>query len=517
MPNSFLFGAGAYALLAALLLGGGARAGLLSDGVLELLCLPVLLIAAWRWLDLPAERRPRVVLFFLLAVAALFALQLAPLPPWLWTRLPEREPLAAAFALIGRPLPFAPISVDPHATRAALLAAIPPLTLFLVASCLRREERWRLLLLSAIFAAASVALGLLQLAQGPESALRFYRPTNEADAVGFFANRNHFAALLYCGLVVACVYTIEVVRRARSVRAILEDTRMFVAALAGGAIVLILMAGEAMTRSRAGIALALAAVAGALAIGYDRRAGGSDPIARKRGRWIALGALALTLVLQVPLYRAMERLNTGVLDDARWTIARRAFATAVAYLPAGSGVGSFVPAYASHEKPEELVADAYVNHAHDDFLELFLETGVLGVALLAGFLLWWGRRSLRAWRPAPGVSRADPYVRAATLIVGLLMIHSIVDYPLRSAAMMGVFALACAILAAPEEAVLADEASPTKAPSRKRRRSVPPLSAPLRFAPAVPAARRDASPGARVARAMENQLTAVFLRRVGSS
>lgn len=479
MPNSFLFGAGASALLAALLLGGGARAGLLSDAVLELLCLPILLIAAWRWLDLPAERRPRVALFFLLAAPALFALQLAPLPPWLWTRLPEREPLAEAFALIGRPLPWAPISVDPHATRAALLAAIPPLTLFLVASCLRREERWRLLLLSAIFAAASVALGLLQLAQGPESALRFYRPTNADDAVGFFANRNHFAALLYCGLIIACVHTIEVVRRARGVRAVLEDTRMFIAALAGGAIVLILMAGEAMTRSRAGIALALAAVAGALAIGYDRRAGGSDPIARKRGRWIALGALALTLVLQVPLYRAMERLNTGVLDDARWTIARRAFATAVAYLPAGSGVGSFVPAYASHEKPEELVADAYVNHAHDDFLELFLETGVLGAALLACFLLWWGSRSLRAWRPASGDSHvSDPYVRAATLIVGLLMIHSIVDYPLRSAAMMGVFALACAILAAPEEAVLADDASPAKAPSRKRRRSVPPLARP---------------------------------------
>jgi hypothetical protein len=38
---------------------------------------------------------------------------------------------------------------------------------------------------------------LLQVAQGPRL-LRLFAVTNLSEAVGFFANRNHFAALLFC-------------------------------------------------------------------------------------------------------------------------------------------------------------------------------------------------------------------------------------------------------------------------------------------------------------------------------
>ena len=43
-----------------------------------------------------------------------------------------------------------------------------------------------------------VFVGLFQVAGGPESPLRYFEITNPTEAVGFFANRNHFAALLYC-------------------------------------------------------------------------------------------------------------------------------------------------------------------------------------------------------------------------------------------------------------------------------------------------------------------------------
>lgn len=469
MPNHFLFGAAAFVLVASVLLGGGARLGLASDAILQLLSLPVLLLAAWRWLDLTADRRPRYVLPFLAAFGALFALQLMPLPPELWTRLPQREQLIEAFQLIDRPLPWMPLSVDPHFTRASLLAAIPPLAVFLTACCLQYEERRWLMLLLAPLAAVSVALGLLQLEQGPDSALRFYRPTNTGDAVGFFANRNHFSALLYCALLIAGAWTTNRVRRAGGVKALVADTRSFVTALAGVTTIIIVLCGAAISRSRAGVALTIVAAIGVYALGYDGWKTDTDSKVAKRRKQLALGVLAFGLLLQFPIYRALERFNTGLLEDARWTIARRALETAFAYFPFGSGIGSFVPVYAAHELPSDVLPDVYINHAHDDFLEVLLEGGVFGVAIVGGLLAWWGWTSLRLWRPTPGMC-GDLYARAASLIVALLFAHSFVDYPLRSSAMMSVFALACAMLATPDEPTPLPEAPRVSAAARKRKR-----------------------------------------------
>jgi hypothetical protein len=42
---------------------------------------------------------------------------------------------------------------------------------------------------------------------------------------------------------------------------------------------------------------------------------------------------------------------------------------------------------------------------------------------------------------------------AASLVIGLLLAHSLVDYPLRTTAMSVIFGLACGILAAPNDPV----------------------------------------------------------------
>ena len=51
-------------------------------------------------------------------------------------------------------------------------------------------------------------------------------------------------------------------------------------------------------------------------------------------------------------------------------------------------MGTFVPVYAMFEKPENILANTYVNRAHNDFLELWLESGLLGLALMAVFAVW---------------------------------------------------------------------------------------------------------------------------------
>lgn len=120
-------------------------------------------------------------------------------------------------------------------------------------------------------------------------------------------------------------------------------------------------------------------------------------------------------------------------------------------MPVGSGLGTFVSVYALFEKPEDTMVNAYANHAHNDYLELWLETGIPGMALAGCFLAWFFARVVQIWKPSAHRS-ADIDVllcRAAALSGLLILVHSFVDYPLRTSALMGLFAFICAVLADP--------------------------------------------------------------------
>ena len=133
----------AVVMVASLILGGGRGRGLLSDAILQLLAIPLLLVSLWRIFEVPLTRQMRLALWFCLAIAILPLLQLIPLPPWLWTALPNRQPSAEAFDILGRAVPWMPISVSPKATWLSALSLLPPLAVFLSTLLLSyRERRW---------------------------------------------------------------------------------------------------------------------------------------------------------------------------------------------------------------------------------------------------------------------------------------------------------------------------------------------------------------------------------------
>jgi hypothetical protein len=57
--------------------------------------------------------------------------------------------------------------------------------------------------------------------------------------------------------------------------------------------------------------------------------------------------------------------------------------------------------------------------------------------------LWWARRALVIWR----ADEPDHFARAATIASAAIIAHSIVDYPLRTAAISAVFAVCLALMA----------------------------------------------------------------------
>ena len=92
----------AVVIVASLILGGGTRGGFLSDAILQLLAIPLLLVSLWRMFEVPLTRQMQLALWFCLAIAVLPLIQLIPLPPWLWTALPNRQPSAETFAILGQ-------------------------------------------------------------------------------------------------------------------------------------------------------------------------------------------------------------------------------------------------------------------------------------------------------------------------------------------------------------------------------------------------------------------------------
>ena len=196
-------------LVSSLVLGGATRSGFLGDAVLALLAIPLLGLTIWKLFDAQVTQQMRWAIWFCLALVALPLLQLVPLPSWLWTLLPHREMSAESYALAGQDLPWMPLSVSPEATWLSALSLLPPLSLFVGVLLLGyRARRWLTLALLAV-GVVGAFLGLLQVAQGPTSPLRFYQFTNLTEAVGFFANRNHFAALAYALILIAAAWTVN--------------------------------------------------------------------------------------------------------------------------------------------------------------------------------------------------------------------------------------------------------------------------------------------------------------------
>jgi O-antigen ligase len=317
-----------------------------------------------------------------------------------------------------------------------------------------RERRWLSLVILAV-GLVSVFLGLIQLAQGPASPLRFFAFTNTMDAVGFFANRNHFAALLYALTLLAAAWVVDTAMAWQRHRSF--ETASIMALVAGFTVLVTLVAAQAMARSRAGLGLTILALFGAFALAFAdrRRTPGVTPIK------LMLGAIVLAVVfaMQFALYRILERFAADPLADARLPFARNTIAAAKAYMPLGSGMGTFVPVYAMFERPEDTISNTFANRAHNDLLEMWLETGVVGPFLLGLFLIWLVRKSMQVWRGAPQEGRGIDHTlaRAATMVIALLLLHSLVDYHLRTGALMAIMGFACALLIEPPPGVESEE------------------------------------------------------------
>jgi O-antigen ligase len=421
-----------------LLLGGASAGGFWGNMLLQLAALPIIAAAAVARRGTPLSTASRQLLLLAGLAIVLILLQLVPLPPGLWTALPGRAGIADGFRMIGQPLPWLSLSLDPYRTIASalwLLPALAALVGILILGAYRAS--WLTAALAAV-TIVSIAIGALQISGGDRSPWYFYAITNFGSTTGFFANANHFATLMVATIPFLAALYLTAIARGRSVQ---KSSGLFVV-LAGALVVT--MGGIAINFSIAGIGLSVPVLAASLLMILSRR--------RRLPRWTPL-LIALLLagsvaaVFTAPFGNNLTSRGAAAQEDSRYNSFRKTSAAAAEFMPVGSGIGTFQAIYRTREDPAA-VDHFYMNHAHSDLLELALETGVPGLALLLLFLVWWGRRAATIWR----AEEADYYARAATIATAAIMAHSLVDYPLRTAAISALFAIGCALMAEPRAA-----------------------------------------------------------------
>jgi O-Antigen ligase len=417
--------------------GGSARSDTQSLTILRPVSAAVLGYAVW---GLSWDRlKPFRFLFLLaLAIVLLTIIHLIPLPPALWALLPGRDLVVEIDKVSGLGQIWRPLSLVPSETWNALYAMVVPLAVLALLTRLTRKQQLDLIPVLIIIGLLSGLVGLLQ-AIGPEnSSLYFYRITNSGAAVGLFANRNHQAIVLASLFPMLAVYAsvgIEIVEQWRF--------RSALAAIAGVFLVPLLL----VTGSRAGLILGvLGLVAAAL---LYRRPQFVKPAKRKVYRFNSLlitGTLSVIglIVLTILMSRAqaIDRLiaydGTEELRFAMWPSIVQMVGK---YFPFGSGFGSFVEVYQIDELMH-LIDTEYVNHAHNDWLELALTGGMPALLLVSIAVFVWGRSAWKLFRLSPVGNRDVTIGRLGALIILMLAIASAADYPLRVPSIAGIIVIA---------------------------------------------------------------------------
>ena len=282
-----------------------------------------------------------------------------------------------------------------------------------------------------------------------------YNTTNNGSAVGLFANRNHAAVFLACLFPMLAIFA----ERSQGKSGVGRNSRQ----LAATAIAIVLIPLILVTGSRSGMLAAIIGLIGGVLLYVSS---GQTQRGSKTGRplvpVVALAVVASLVFATIYFSRAeaIERIfaKSGTANDRAdfWTSGIAPFWQ---YFPFGFGPGSFVPAFQVDE-PITLLDGSYLNRLHNDWLEVALTLGAPGVLLMLGGVFYYFWRTFHLWVRLEGARTSVALGRMASVVIAILAIASLSDYPLRTPAMMGFAALMCLwfVSALPEREAALDAA-----------------------------------------------------------
>lgn len=445
-------GAAALSLAVILVCGGVSLPSFAILTLFAILGIGLTILGSFRLFRSELNLRTKWAFTIIFLGLVLLAVQTIPLPPSIWSAFPGRAFVSESYQAAGIPLGWAALSLDPEQTRMDLLMTVSAFGLFVAAVTLKSTQRKYLAMVILAAVLVSILLGVAQKFQGPNSLLFVYDLGGSLVASGFFANRNFYAALLYSALPFVIAFAINFSRNGKAQKIVGPAFALI--------FIVIIIIGLGVAESRMGVILAFFALLLSLPLIWSSRSFNMG----SRG-FVILMFIAVFLIAQFGLVAVLRLASTDSVSEYRTTIYAVSLDVLRSVFPVGSGFGSFVPIYAMHETPSVAVS-AYINHAHNDWLELVIEGGLPMAILLLAYVTWYASATYKVWTRGRD-SLEDMLVKASSISIALLLCHSMVDYPLRTPALLGLFALLNGFLACGPQPVVAKfqrQRSDTKAP-----------------------------------------------------
>ncbi|MEP6789651.1 MAG: O-antigen ligase family protein, partial [Acidobacteriota bacterium] len=325
------------------------------------------------------------------------------------------------------------ISAEPFATQVTALH-IFALGIFFSLALVYLQSAARLRRIVTVITVFGFVYGfyaILQAVLSPDKIFGIYKPQS-AVPFGSFVNRNDFAAIMEI--------TISVPLGMIFTGALHKDKRL----LYGVAIALM---GTAMLLcgSRGGLVALISEII--LFIILTSRAKGRKNLVLK----IALSALLLVAAVGGAIFvggdTSLTRLTEGAASDdvssSRSQIWRVTVTMIADNLPFGAGLGAYAQAYTKYDTSAGIER---VEQAHNDYLQLLADAGIVGFIIGALFLFWFFRAGLK------NVAVKNTFRRgiAVGAFAGCfaVLIHSLFDFVLHITAISVMFLTVMAMLVA---------------------------------------------------------------------
>lgn len=360
---------------------------------------------------------------------ALTAAHLVPLPYTWWTSLPGRGVIADIDAAVGVGKIARPLSMNPDATMNALLSLSVPLAVMSLTVRLSETEQRRLAGLLLVLIAGSAFIGLLQLS-GMQIAFYNYDSAEPLYPSGLLNNRNHQGALL------ALTFPLATLAWGGGYG---WNFRSGIERFSAVALSLFVLPLEVVTGSRSGFIVA--------AIGFTISLLTIPTMVRRPNKRLTeagkytLGFAVFGAIIYITIYasRDMAIARFAYVDqDLRLPLWRSIMQALPSYWPWGTGVGTYVDAYQILE-PDKLLRPRFSNNAHNDWLEVIFTAGAPGLFLLLTATIATAISAVKVMRGEPG---PNMLARTGLMMILLIALASITDYPVRTPIISAMLAIA---------------------------------------------------------------------------